>query len=125
MPRTTVDLVKIILPTNLSDEVIEIYIDDANLMVTDILGNDTTLSDGRKEMIERYLTAHMITVTQQRQLQKHEVEDASASYVGSFGKGLQGSTYGQALLDMDTTGKLKSSLGKQAISFTAIPDQLS
>lgn len=121
MARTTIAAVRAIIETSLDDTTVQIFIDDADLIVTDLVGSETSLSDARKEQIERYLTAHLITITRQRQLQEHEVEDARERYVGSFGKGLEGSTYGQTVLTLDTSGKIKASINKRTITFWAIP----
>ena len=46
--RTTATEVKLILDTDLGDPIVEAFISDANPIVTDVLGSDTTLSDAQK-----------------------------------------------------------------------------
>jgi hypothetical protein len=119
--RTTVEEVTNILEdTELSDLEIEGYISSANIFVTDTLGTKglsaTTLAN-----IEMWITAHMIVVTRERVIKKAEAGGASVEYVGKWGEGLLGSTYGQMAVNLDTSGtlmniaKLKSSAWSKAV----------
>jgi hypothetical protein len=86
-------------------------------MVNTVLGTGT--SDNLKE-IERWLTAHMISISRERQTLKEEAGTVSVTYAGSFGEGLKATSYGQTVLALDTTGKMASLSGK-AVSIYAIP----
>lgn len=121
MSRTTATKVKQIIETDLSDVIVEGYITGANSTVTSVLGNDTTVSDLQKEEIERWLTAHMIASTRQRQLEKGEAGSASATYGGKFGMGLDSTLFGQNVKAMDHTGKL-ASLGRRQASLFSVED---
>ncbi len=57
MSRVTSTEVKTIIDTNLSDYVIQVWIDGANTIVTD---NCTNSSETNKAQIELYLSAHFI-----------------------------------------------------------------
>lgn len=117
MARTTVAKVKEILDTALTDPQVDNYIDIANTMVT----NNVTcgLSATVLAEIERWLAAHLISITQERLGIKEKVGDAEITYTGVFGEGLKSTSYGQTVLMLDTCGGL-ANLGKKSISIKAI-----
>lgn len=117
--RTTATEVKQIIDTDLSDTIVDAYITAANAVVTEVLGSDTTITDTLKEEIERWYAAHLIAVSRERQLVKGEAGPASATYAGAFGAGLKGSTYGQQVEAMDSTGKM-AALSRKSASFSAV-----
>lgn len=102
--RTTYEEVKAILDnTELTKNQIEAYIVSSNIMVTEVMGTSET-SDILKE-IERWLTAHMIASTKERQEIKAEAGGAAITYSDIFKRGgLASTTYGQTVLALDTTG---------------------
>lgn len=104
MPRTSVNEVKNIISTNLSDEVINSYIDSASTLVDYSLGGK--LDDSLLTQIEKWLAAHFIATTRQRQLKSGKAGPASAEYFGKDGAGLKSSTYGQQAIALDLTGTL-------------------
>lgn len=120
MGRVTAPEVKEILKTNLSDPVIDAFITAANLTVTEIIGDDTTLSADQKKEVERWFTAHLIGCTRQKQKQSEKLGEAAATYQGQTGKGLDATLYGQQVKVLDTTGKMAAKIGKKAVSIHAI-----
>lgn len=102
MARVTATEVKGIIDTDLTDAAVEVYITSANVMVDSVLGTGTT--DLLKE-VERWLSAHMIAITKERQEKSVEAGGASVNYSGRFGDMLQSTTYGQTVLMLDITGK--------------------
>ncbi len=119
--RTTVEEVKQILnDTELSDPIIEGYIKAANSMINNVLSGK--LDEDTLEEIERWLTAHMIASTRERQAVKEGAGGAFIEYTGKFGEGLKSTSYGQMVLTMDTTG-LMAALGMKQIKLIAIPQQ--
>lgn len=120
MGRVTAPEVKEILDTNLSDPVIDTFINAANLTVTEILGDDTTLSSDQKKEIERWLTAHLVACTRQQQKQSEKLGEAAVTYQGQTGKGLDATFYGQQVKVLDTTGKIAARIGKKAVKIHAI-----
>lgn len=102
------------LPSSFSDTDIERYITAANAKVDNVLGSDTTLSDTLLAEIECYLAAHLIASTRVRQAEREEVDNVYIRYAGEFGKFLESTSYGQAVLMLDTSGKMASSGMKQA-----------
>lgn len=115
--RVTAAEVKAIMDNiSLTDPIIEAYIGSANVFVNTILG--TTETATLKEC-ERWITAHMIASTSERQAKKEGADGAFIEYTGIWDEGLRGTSYGQMAICMDTTGKL-ASLGKKVASITAI-----
>lgn len=118
--RTDAASVKIIIETELSDPVVDAFITTANLIVTDVLGSDTTLSTAQLTEIEKWLTAHLLASTREKQEQKEKVGDADVTYQGKTGMGLDATMYGQQVKILDTTGKMAQKLGKKSATMTAV-----
>ncbi|MFW5701286.1 MAG: hypothetical protein ACOCWM_06305 [Cyclobacteriaceae bacterium] len=115
--RVTVSEIKEIYPTSLEDDVIEPYIDIANDLVTEKLTG--MHGDERLAIIEKFLTAHLIVTTRDRQATWQELGDARVRYTDVFGEGLKSTTFGQTALLLDTNGILASS-GKRKVMIKAI-----
>lgn len=118
--RTSASDIFEILPDGISmeDSAVEAYIEIASGIVDEI--DSTVLSTDRLKEIERWLTAHLIMITKDRQATTREkLGDAEVSYANIFGEGLKATTYGQMVMQLDTTGTL-SNLGKKTISIKAI-----
>lgn len=118
--RVTALDVKQIIDTSLSDNIVTVFINTANTIVSDTLGDDTTLSTTQLEEIEKWLSAHLIASTRERQGQTEKVGDASITYQGKTGAGLDSTLYGQNVKMLDSTGKLAQKLGKKSATITAI-----
>lgn len=119
--RTTATAVKQILDTDLDDPIVEAFITDANLIVTDIVGSSTDLSAEQKASIEKWLSAHMIACTRDQQASREGVEEADITYQGKTAMGLDATFYGQQVKLIDTTGLIAKSLGKARASVYAVP----
>lgn len=121
--RTTTDLVTNILDeTTLDEDVIEAYINNANVFVTAYLGTKG-LSDDLLANIEMWLAAHMIVVTRERAIKEAGAGGAYVKYAGAWGEGLLGSTYGQMAVSLDTSGTLVNiAKGKSNAWVHAIPN---
>ena len=121
MGRTTATEVKEIIETELTDPTVEAYIISANLLVTAVLGSDTILSEDHKTEIERWLTAHLISATRERQAASEEAGGAKIKYEGSTSEGLKATMYGQQVLALDITGKMAAYTGaRRMASLTAV-----
>jgi hypothetical protein len=119
--RTSAEKVKQIIDTDLSDDIIDAYILAANYTITEVLGSDTELSSDHKTELERWLTAHLISATRERQAKEEGAGGAYIKYEGITGEGLKATMYGQQVLAMDTTGKLAVYTGaKKAASIYAV-----
>jgi len=115
--RTSVLAVKQILDnTTLSNIIIEAYINSANVMVTEVLGG-TDLSDDTLTEIERWVAAHMVASTRERQAIKEAAGTASITYTGAYGVGLKSTSYGQMALTLDTSGLLAIASGGAKSAF--------
>jgi hypothetical protein len=114
MDRTTDTAVFEIIDTTLTD--IDTFITTANLYVTDVLG-DAGLSDERLEEIERYLTAHFLSLRDQR-VQTEKVDVLSVTYQGKTGMYLESTQYGQMAIMLDTSGTL-SKIAKDGVAVAA------
>jgi len=121
--RTNVDDVSNILDdTALDTDIIESYINSANVFVTATLGTKG-LGDAVLEEIEKWLSAHMISVTRERVAKEAGAGGAYIKYAGSWGAGLLGSTYGQMAISLDTSGTLINiAKGKSTAWVYAIPN---
>lgn len=120
--RTTVEKVKDILDdTELDDDIIESFINSANIFVTASLSGKG-LSDALLAEIERWLSAHMVASTRERTASKEAAGTASIEYSGKWGERLLSTSYGQTAVMMDTSGTLAAiAQGKIAAQIYAIP----
>lgn len=119
MARTTATEVKEILDNSkLTDAIVDTYITAANALVTDVLEN-SGLGDVLLEEVERWLTAHMISVTLERTAKKEEVGEVKIEYTGTYGEQLSSTSYGQMVMTLDTTG-LMTGLGGGTATIYAI-----
>ena len=118
MTRANIGDIKNILDTNLEDNEIDSFITTANLQVNDTL-SDSGLSLEKLTEIEKYLAAHFIVTTRERQASREEVDNAKVNYTGNYGKYLEMTSYGQQVIMLDTTGKLAES-GKRTAGIWAI-----
>ena len=118
------DVIKI-LDTNLADTNVENYITVANLMVDpNLIGKG--LSDVVLTEIEKWVSAHLIKSTKERQPQEIEIGDAREKYgsfgkYGSIGEGLATTSYGQIATLLDTSGTLEN-MSKEKASMSCIPE---
>jgi len=115
--RVTSTEVKEIIDTTLDDKHVDVYIGLANTMVTNTV--TCGLSAAVLKEIERWLAAHLITITKDRQTTEEKLGDAQAKYTGTFGEGLKSTSYGQMVLILDTCGQF-GNLGLKDIDVTAI-----
>jgi len=118
--RTTIADVTLIMKSVPADAAVTKFIESASLMVDEILGSDTTLEDTLKEDIECWLTAHLIACTLKRMPAKAGAGGASIEYMGKSAMGLETTPYGQMVLAMDTTGKMRDQVSGKRASITAV-----
>lgn len=118
--RTTAPKVRVIMPdTEYDNERIEAYIEIASSMVDDVAAVGGVSADRLTEM-ERWLTAHLISVTGERRVVEEEIgNDTAVKFADVFGPGLQSTDYGQMTSQLDPTGTL-AAYGKKKIDITAI-----
>jgi len=114
MARVSADEVRTImdLDPSITDPQIDVFITQANLLVTRRLGSSGLDSSTLKE-IERNVAAHLLTALDP-QIESEKIGEASTKYAGRFGEFLRSTRYGQAALLLDTTGILAKSGQKSA-----------
>lgn len=109
MARVTGAEVKEIIDTSLSASDIGPFIEAATLLVTKRLSGAGLGADLLKE-IERWLAAHFVSMRDQR-VSSRKLGDASDTYQGQTGMGLDYTSFGQQAKMLDPTGNL-AKLGK-------------
>jgi energy-converting hydrogenase Eha subunit H len=104
MARTTLAAVNKIIQydsTNVPDP--QLMIDSASLMVTNVIG--TALDASTAELVERYLAAHLIAISDPR-IQSEQVKTIQASYQVRLSDGLGITHFGSTAMMLDSSGKL-------------------
>lgn len=120
MATATVDEVRAIIDTNIEDDNIESYIDSASSLLS-IWFSGVTASQELLTELEKWVAAHLIAMTKERQAKEEGAGGAYIKYAGVFGTGLKTTSYGQTAIEIDTTNTLRSVSGKQ-IKFFAIKE---
>lgn len=115
MPRVDAyDVLEIFGSTDVVHSNIDRFITVANLVVTQHLAA-SGLSDALLAEVELWLAAHYLAIRDRRS-QSESLGDASESYYGQSGLGLDFTPYGQQVKTLDPTGKL-AGLGKRRVVF--------
>ena len=104
MARATNAEVKELIDTDLTEEQINPFLEDANLLVSAVCGSEGYSNDLMKR-IECWLAAHFVAIRDPR-IAKEKIGDADATYQGKTGLGLQHTSYGQQVMILDHHGKL-------------------
>ena len=117
MARVTVDEVRSIISTKADDNTIYQYIASAQALMDLLIGQGLTAMQMKE--IERWLTAHLIASTRDRQAREEGAGGAYIKYTGLSYTGLRGTTYGQQAIVLDTSGTLATIAGK-SVKFKAI-----
>lgn len=113
MPRVTAADVRVIITTALSNGAIDSYITIANPMVTNTV--TCGLSAAILKEIERWLTAHLISITHERRTTEEKLGEATVKYES----GDKAQSYWDMVLQLDTCGGFAAT-GKKAVKVTAI-----
>lgn len=112
--RVSSQEVKGIITTSLTD--LGPFIKAASKIVDVLAVRDTDglLDNATLKEIERWLSAHALSMTKEPQVKQEQIGDAAITYQGTIGvgKGFEATYYGQMALSLDVTGKLQS-LGKR------------
>jgi hypothetical protein len=104
--RTTEERVQAIISYDLSlIPEIDQFIADASLIVDNVVAIDSRASAATLELIERYICAHLIAVTDPR-VKREQVKSLAVEYAISLDKGFGITTYGTVAMTVDTTGRL-------------------
>lgn len=102
--------VKQIVATEKSDQDIQVFIDTAELVVSEDLAG-SGLSAERKEKIALWLSAHFLIISQDNGgIRRSKLGDADESYVVPKEQwGLGATHWGQQAMSLDTSGTLAAS----------------
>lgn len=121
----TVDAVRAIITTELTDEQVQSYIDDAAVLVTRCV---TPLTAAEQAVIIKYVAAHLILsngfgsseAATNVAMTSMKLGDASETYSrATTGSGLAGTAYGQQAIALDPNGCL-AHLGQRQIIFKVL-----
>lgn len=85
------------------------FIQTANVLVDKVTARDSGSLMSASDLLEleRYLAAHFYE-HRDPQVSREKTGEASATFQGEFGKGLESSKWGRTALMLDETGLLKS-----------------
>ena len=98
------------------------YIESSNVFVTNIL--DGELEEVVLTEIEKWIAAHMATVTRERLSKEAGAGGAYIKYAGIWGEELSSTQYGQMALMLDTSNILRNlKEGKKQAWIFAIPEE--
>ena len=120
-PRVTEADVLTIIDTTLGTGEIDPFIFTANMMVNGYL-EDKGLTEEVLTEIEKYLSAHILSVKDQR-VKAEKIDVLSFTYTGNFGMGLKNTQYGQMAILLDTSGtfgEIAEGGGKKRASISMI-----
>lgn len=111
--RVTATEVEKIISTDLEDEQIDVFIETANLLVNEYL--EGKLSEALLTKIELWMTAHLIAAGPDPREKEFRIHDIQATFEGATGRGLEFSRYGQQVILLDSTGKLRQAFKPRAV----------
>lgn len=122
--RVTEEEVLEVMPsdTTLTEDTILPFITSANVFVTDLLAAVHT--DAILKEIEKWLSAHMATVARERLSKEAGAGGAYIKYAGEWGQELSSTQFGQMVLMLDTSNKLRNLKdGKKQAYLYAVPGE--
>ena len=105
MPRTTVQKVRDIFDTSISDNSVTGWMDIATEFVDDIEDADSSIPTKRLAKIEKLVTAHLASSQDQR-ASSQSGASRSIEFQGRTGYDFRGTKHGQAAIALDPTGVL-------------------
>jgi len=110
---TAAEVLAIMDGVTLDTPVVNGYINSAGITIdANIVPIGKLSADVLKEL-EKWLAAHLISITRERLTTKEGAGGAYVEYAGVFGEGLKSTQYGQMVLFLDTTGTFAAMAGKR------------
>lgn len=116
MVRVTASEVKAIIDTRLEDSNVDIYIESANKLLNTWFSGVSATEDMLTEL-ERWVAAHLIATSKERQAKEEGAGGAYIKYSGVFGTGLKATSFGQTAIEIDTTKTLRRVAGREIVFF--------
>jgi hypothetical protein len=114
-----VEDVRLIFETSMENAQLQAFLDDAKALCDDVL-NAAGYGDAKMNRIARYMAAHlassMTPFTKEERIGDYQFERA-----GDFGEALKATSYGQAVLSLDTSGILDTLSKRPARMHVLIP----
>lgn len=86
---------------------IQPFINDASIMVDTLVATDISVSANVLELVERYLAAHFIAITDPR-VATEQVGSLLTTYQYKLAQGLAITHYGSMAMFLDTSGRLSN-----------------
>lgn len=118
---TSAEVLQIMDNCTVSTTIIDSFITSANALINKLFEYDIDdMPSTLLEEMERWLTAHMIASSLQRTTDTEKLGGAEVKYTGKWGEQLNSTPYGQMVLTMDYTGRMKN-LGKGRAGIHAVP----
>lgn len=121
MILVTVDEVRAIISTNLEDLVIREYIESTDGIMKGLF-QGVSISQGVYKEIQRWLTAHAIAISKERQAKEEGAGGAYIKYSLIQGQGLASTSYGQMAMTIDSTGILQNTIKNKRVLFDAVKE---
>lgn len=118
---TSAEVLQIMDNCTVSTTIIDSFITSANALINKLFEYDIDdMPSTLLEEMERWLTAHMIASSLQRTTDTERLGDAEVKYTGKWGENLGSTPYGQMVMTLDYSGRMKS-LGKGRAGIHAVP----
>jgi len=113
--RTTAERIREIIDTEVID--LTLFINDAYLIVSEVLEPSVDYSEARLEMIERYFAAHLIASGISQLAASETAGPVSEKKQYHLANNLRSTMYGQQVVALDSSGIL-ASLGSKRKTFS-------
>jgi hypothetical protein len=118
---TSAEVLQIMDNCTVSTTIIDSFITSASALIDKVFEYDIDdMPSTLLEEMERWLTAHMIASSLQRTTDTERLGDAEVKYTGKWGENLGSTPYGQMVMTLDYSGRMKS-LGKGRAGIYAVP----
>ncbi len=118
---TSAEVLQIMDNCTVSTTIIDSFITAASALIDKIFEYDIDdMPSALLEEMERWLTAHMIASSLQRTTDTERLGDAEVKYTGKWGENLGSTPYGQMVMTLDYSGRMKN-LGKGRAGIHAVP----
>lgn len=98
---------------------IDAFILSANSVVSNAFRNSVIADAAFLKMIETWFCAHLIASVHFKEVEEEKLGDATVKYAGKFDSGLDSTSYGKMVKQLDYTGLMEAS-NKSKMKITAI-----
>lgn len=102
----SVEDVRLIFESSMEDVQVQSFLDDAKDLLDEVLAG-AGHSEARMNRLAKYLTAHLASAMTPFTVEER-IGDYHMERAGKFGEALRATSYGQAVLSLDTSGLLQN-----------------